>query len=102
MKYYYITSYTNKIGRNNPNFVRVENLKDLANNDYEDLYKLMDFEGVPYYITHFDDKHFVTEIDICSGVKSFVTNGKYITSIETHYFFEGRTKESELRKQRYI
>lgn len=100
--YWYLTSYTNKRGQIRPNFIRVERLEDLAKNDYEDLYQLMDFQGVPYYITHFDNKHFVTEIDICSGVKSFRTSGKFITDVETHYFFEGRTTESALRRERRI
>lgn len=100
--YWYLTTYQNKRGQIRPNFIRVEELDCLAKNDYEDLYQLMDFQGVPYYITHFDGKHFITEIDICSGVKSFCTNGKFITDIETYYFFERRSEESALRRQRLI
>ena len=100
--YWYLTTYQNKREQIRPNFIRAEQLNDFAKNDYEDLYQLMDFQGVPYYITHFDNKHFVTEIDTCSGVKSFCTNGKFITDIETYYFFEGRSNESALRRQRLI
>ena len=100
--YWYLTTYQNKRGQTRPGFIRAEQLDDFARNDYEDLYQLMDFQGVPYYITHFDGKHFVTEIDTCSGVKSFRTQGKFITDIETHYFFEGRSDESVSRRRRLI
>ena len=100
--YWYLTSYTNKLWQIRPNFIRFKLLDDLQRNNYEDLYQLMDFQGVPYYITHFDNKHFVTEIDTNSGIKSFCTEGKYITNIETHYFFEGKSKDSSLRRQRLI
>lgn len=97
--YYYITSYTNNQGQIAPKFVRIKNLDDLRYNKYEDLYEKFGFKGTPYYISKFDNKYFITEIDGSSGIKSFEVNNNEIENISTIYYFEGHTNASEIRKK---
>lgn len=97
-EYFYISSYTNAQGVIAPKFIRIKKLTDLKNSKYEDLYELFGFKGTPYYISAFDDRHFITEIDASSGVKSFKVKNNKISSIKTQYFFKGHSKDSEKRK----
>lgn len=96
--WFYITSYQDKTGAIVPNFIRVRDLHTLTMHEYEALYEKFGFKGTPYYITSFDDRFFVTEIDQASGVKSFRTDGDKIYDIRTLFFFNGHTPESEKRK----
>jgi len=73
--YYYVSIYAEKMIR----------LKDLSNfNEYEDIYDKLGFKGTPYYMTYFDGKIFITEIDSSSGIKSFRVKDRVdIIDIET-------------------
>lgn len=97
--YYYISSYTNSKGDISPMFVRIKNLKLLKDRKYEDLYSKFGFKGTPYYISKFDNKYFITEIDQSSGIKSFEVNNNKISNIETYYYFKGHTDSSQKRKE---
>lgn len=98
--WFYISSYNDNNWQISPKFFRVKNLADLASPDlWQDLYELFDFKGTPYYITHFDGRYFITEIDQASGVKSFCEKDGDIYDIRTHFFFDGHTPESEARKK---
>lgn len=97
--YFYITSYTNRKGDIIPKFVRVKDLNDLKNAKYEDLYKKFGFKGTPYYISNFDNKYFITEIDASSGVKSFGVNNNKLDNIKTLFYFKGHSQSSEIRKK---
>ncbi|OOM78986.1 hypothetical protein CLPUN_17130 [Clostridium puniceum] len=97
--YFYISSYTNSKGEIAPKFVRIKDLKDLESNKYENLYDKFDFKGTPYYISSFDNKYFIAEIDASSGIKSFEVNNNEISNIQTLYYFEGHSNSSEERKQ---
>ncbi|MFW2500146.1 MULTISPECIES: hypothetical protein [Clostridium] len=97
--YFCISSYTNKEGDISPKFVRVKDLRDLESNSYEDLYNKFGFKGTPYYISRFDNKYFITEIDGSSGIKSFEVNNDNISDIQTLYYFQGHSELSEVRKQ---
>lgn len=96
--YYYLTSYTNSDGIIAPMFVRVKDLNDLKNYNYENLYNEFGFKGTPYYISKFDNKYFITEIDQSSGIKSFEVNNNNISNIKTYYYYEGHTDASQHRK----
>lgn len=97
--YYYISSYTNEEGKINPQFIRTKDLNTLETNHYEDLYSMFGFKGTPYFITFFDDKYFIAEIDASSGFKSFEVNNNKISNIKTIYYFEGYSKSSLKRKK---
>lgn len=97
--YYYITSYTNSDGVIAPMFVRVKDLNDLKDSKYEDLYSEFGFKGTPYYISKFDNKYFIAEIDQSSGIKSFEVNNNKISNIKTRYYYEGHTNASQQRKE---
>ena len=91
--WFYVTSYRQN-GKTAPRFVRTRELSGLATGIYENLYERMSFQGVPYFISCFDGRCYITEINMVSGVKSFVTDGDDITDIRTHFCFEGATEES--------
>ena len=97
-EYFYITVYQDGSGTIVPNFVRIKDLDKLVGGEYEKLYESFGFKGTPYYITQFDERYFVTEIDGASGIKSFTTQGDNIENIRTHFFFDGHTDEDEKRK----
>lgn len=97
--YFYISSYTNINGAISPMFIRTQNLSELINENYEDLYNLFGFEGAPYYISKFDNKYFVTEVDMTSSIKSFEVNNNQISNIKTYYYTKGNTIQSEQRKK---
>lgn len=95
---FYITVYQDGRGAIVPNFVRIKDLSTLIESKYDKLYEFFGFKGTPYYITQFDDRYFVTEIDGASGIKSFTVQGDKIENIRTHFFFNGHSAESENRK----
>lgn len=96
--YFYITVYQDGSEAIVPNFIRIKDLSKLVGSEYEKLYESFGFKGTPYYITQFDGRYFVTEIDGASGIKSFSVQGDKIENIRTHFFFDGHTAESEKRK----
>ena len=96
--YFYITVYQDGKGAIVPNFVRIKDLRNLGDGGYEKLYEYFGFKGTPYYITQFDERYFVTEIDGASGIKSFTARDDKIENIRTHFFFDGHSTESEKRK----
>lgn len=96
--YFYLSSYTNSNGTIAPMFIRTQNLSELINENYEDLYNLFGFEGAPYYISKFDNKYFVTEADMTSSIKSFEVNNNQISNIKTYYYTKGHIIESEQKR----
>ena len=50
-------------------------------------------------MTHFDGRYYITEIDGAQGIKSFIVNDNVVEDICTHYFLDGHTNESEIRKK---
>ena len=78
--------------------VRINDLSNLGGGGYEKLYGMFGFKGTPYYITQFDGRYFVTEIDGASGIKSFMVQDGKIENIRTHFFFDGHSAMSEKRK----
>ncbi|MFT8348697.1 hypothetical protein [Clostridium saccharoperbutylacetonicum] len=70
-QYYYITSYGDINFGYNPTFFRVQNLDNLTNNNFEELYDKIGMKGSPYFLSEFDGKIFVTEIENQNGVVSF-------------------------------
>lgn len=97
--YYYISTYTNSDGAVSPMFVRTKDLNSLKSGEYEDLYNVLGFKGTPYFITHFDKKYFITEIDSSSGIKSFEVNNNNISNVRTIYYFKGFSQSSLRRKE---
>lgn len=97
--YFYLSSYTNNNGEIAPMFIRIENLSDLSNGNYEDLYNLFGFEGAPYYISKINSKYFITEVDMVSSIKSFEVTNNQISNIETYYYTKGHANQSEQRKK---
>ncbi|MFD2332542.1 hypothetical protein ACFSR7_25065 [Cohnella sp. GCM10020058] len=71
--YYYITVYYNQ-------FIRLKDLSDFST--AEDLYTKMGFKGVPYYMSYFDGKVYVTEIDSYSAIRSFKVYNDEISKID--------------------
>ncbi|MPM36504.1 hypothetical protein SDC9_83102 [bioreactor metagenome] len=92
--FYYISAYQNKNFEIKPKLVRIKDLGQLKQGNYENIYDLLDLKGVPYYFSIFDDRVFLTQIDSFSGIVSFVVDGDEIRDIRTHYDFDMPTKES--------
>lgn len=99
--YYYLSSCTDSKGKIKPQFIRFMRFEQLTNGEYEDLYNKFGFEGSPYYISHFDDKHFITEIagkdNSIYSIKEFSVIKNEIKNIKTLYKFEGITDSALVR-----
>jgi ABC-type cobalt transport system substrate-binding protein len=63
--YYYLTSTPNVI-------IRTKSLEAFRNGEWEDLYHRLKLRGTPYYLSHFDGRIFVPQIDDYNGIISFV------------------------------
>lgn len=97
--YFYITSYTDSNYNIMPMFIRTKDLATLKDTIYENLYEQFNFKGTPYYISFFNNKYYITEIDASSGIKSFNVSNNHITDIKTLYYFKGHSASSYDRKQ---
>lgn len=95
--FFYLTTYT-RDGKIAPRFVRTRDLRGISRGDYEDLYKTFGFKGVPYFISSFDGRHYVTEIDTASGFTSFALQGDKIVDIKAHCRYSGALPASLYRK----
>lgn len=60
--YYYITISTDITGSQDfATIIRTQDLKDLADGNYEDIYENFIGGGTPYYITQIDNSYYLTE-----------------------------------------
>lgn len=80
--YYYLTSY---MGKNavydtdyNSKFIRAKSIEDICAGNYEELNEKFNFSGTPYFISYFDEKYYITEIDGENGIYSFEVEGDKI------------------------
>ncbi|MEK0314811.1 hypothetical protein [Cohnella sp. 56] len=71
--YYYITVYSKQ-------FIRLKDLSDFS--QAENIYNVLGFKGVPYYMSYFDGRIYITEIDSYSAIRSFKASGDEISKIE--------------------
>lgn len=90
--YYYISVYAEK-------FIRLKNLSDFSS--AENMYDSLGFKGTPYYITYFDGRIFVNEIDSSSGIKSFLIKNNKIIDVRT-IFDSGPPNESVIKRKSEI
>lgn len=92
--YYYLTVYTgNNFDKSYPSkFIRSTSIENIAQNNYEDLTGCFGFSGTPYFISEFDGKCFITEIDEANSICSFELNGSSIYNI--NYLFKSDTVSS--------
>lgn len=93
-EWFYVSSY----GAGENNLVRARNLNDLVDESCEKIYHRLGLKGVPYFMTHFDGRHFITEIDNFSGIVSFRLDGDEIADVKVHHRFQGKSLDSEMRK----
>jgi len=83
--YYYICVYQDGAGKIAPRLVRVKDLNELINSNYEDIYSDLDVRGVPYNLSHIEGRTFLTEVDSYSAIKSFKLVDNEICDIQIHY-----------------
>jgi ABC-type polysaccharide/polyol phosphate transport system ATPase subunit len=100
--YYYISVYQDGSLAIKPKLVRVKNLEDLINGDYEDLYNALNLEGVPYYFSFIDGRVFLTEIDTFSAILSFEIENDVIQNMQMHYSFGAPNGSSKERRKRLL
>lgn len=103
--YFYITINTDNNGDvSKTNIVRVKDLSQLIEGEYESLYKNMGFVGQPYFITYFDDHYFITQISATSGngIKRFEVDNNEVINITDVFYWEDASEESIKRyKSKY-
>lgn len=90
--YYYITVYYNQ-------FIRLKDLSDFST--AEDLYTKLGFKGIPYYMTYFDGKVYVTEIDAYSAIRSFKLYNDEISQIQVIHDY-GPPNAAVLNRKRIL
>jgi hypothetical protein len=87
--YYYLTSFQNSYMQIAPTFVRTKDLSGLYNGNYEDLYKLFNFNSTPYFITLLDGKYYITEIgEKYNSIKSFESKQNKINNIQDVFSYD--------------
>ncbi len=90
--YFYLTVNTGATGSvSETTIVRTKSLESLTIPEkVENLYDTFSFVGQPYYITHFDDAYYITEIsaDCGNGIKRFKVNSNQITDISTLFHWD--------------
>lgn len=90
--YYYITVYSNQ-------FIRLKDLSDFST--AENLYTKLGFKGIPYYMSYFDGKVYVTEIDSYSAIRSFKLYNDEITKTEVLHDY-GPPNAAVLNRKRIL
>lgn len=85
--YFYITISTDDTGNQDyATMLRVKDLKDLANENYEEIYHYFIGGGTPYYITSIDDFWYLTEHRIPGhSVWRFQVTGNEIANVTAIY-----------------
>lgn len=85
--YYYITVSTDLYGNQDyATILRVQNLSDLADQNWEDLYDSFIGGGTPYYISAFDGHYYLTEHRIFGhGVWQFDVEDNQLCRILTRF-----------------
>lgn len=83
--YFYITVSTDLYGSQDyATLLRVKNLSDLAEGNWEDIYENFIGGGTPYYFSQFDGHFYLTEHRIPGhGVWQFDVNNNELINIET-------------------
>lgn len=100
--YYYITSTANNVGEVVPKAVRVTSLSQLITSSYEDVYATIGFTGTPYFISVFDNRVYIPEIQhYINSIFSFSVDDVALTSIKTNFKFEGLLDASVKRREMY-
>lgn len=98
---YLITVNTGESGTvEDTTIVYTENLENLFEKEYVDLYEEMEFVGQPYFISEFDDKYWITEIsaDRGNGIKSFDIKNGVVSNVETLFYYD---EALEMSKERW-
>lgn len=90
--YYYITVYSNQ-------FIRLKDLSDFST--AENIYERLGFKGVPYYMSYFDGKIYITEIDTYSAIRSFKASGDEIGKVEVLHDY-GPPNEAVLKRKQVL
>lgn len=85
--YYYITISTDASGSQDyATIIRVKELKDLEQGNYEDVYRSFIGGGTPYYITEIDGTFYLTEHRLPGhSIWSFHVTDNLITDVTTVY-----------------
>lgn len=85
--YYYITISTDITGNQDyATMLRTKSLEDLSDGKYEDVYQNFIGGGTPYYITHIDDKWYLTEHRIPGhSIWSFQVEDNAILNVTSIY-----------------
>jgi len=81
--------------------VRVQNLKQLENSEYIDMYENYDFKGTPYYFSEFDEYTYLPEISQYSSITRFKIKDGEFFDFERLHDFGAPSKESIERKKEF-
>lgn len=97
--YWYLSVYTNENGECDPKFIRAKDLSDFKNGECEDIREALGITGIPYFISNFDEKYWITEIHTNSGIIEFDINNNEIVNAKKYFYTEEYTKETNERKE---
>lgn len=102
--YYYLTVYTgNNFDKSCPSrLIRSTSIEDITQNRYEDITGEFGFSGTPYFISSFDGKYFITEIDAANAICSFETDGDSIINVEYLFRYDTVSEASAERKKAVV
>ena len=81
--------------------MRVQNLKQLENSEYIDMYENYDFKGTPYYFSEFDEYTYLPEISQYSSITRFKIKDGEFFDFERLHDFGAPSKESIERKKEF-
>jgi hypothetical protein len=81
--------------------VCTQDLNDLKNGKYIDIYKKYGFKGTPYYFSNFDGYTYLTEITEYSSITRFKVKDGFFWDFERLHDFGEPSVESMERKKKY-
>ena len=105
-EYYYLTVNTDNQGNvAAATILRVKDLDDISKGQEENLYETLGFATQPYFITHFDNRYFLTEISAEgeNGIVSFDIHNGTISDVQWLFRFSTPLNSSIDRyNERYL
>lgn len=93
---YYLSVYTDLDGKYVSQVVKTCHLEDL--NHLENVTAKLGTKGIPYYFSAIDGRYYISEIDTCSGISSFLADGDELTDRKEHFLFY-KTQNCSLKRR---
>lgn len=98
---YYMTIYTDSQAKTiSPNIIYTDCLDSLQFGNYTSCYEDLHFNGVPYYVSFFNNKAYIAEIHYHNGISEFDIIGDSLIFHRKLFYYDTPSQSSLKRKHR--